>query len=99
MKTKKVYSSIIKGLNEAIDYEKGKSVPGIKRKKISIMPIPQFNSSKIKEIRNKLKLSQSTLLLLLEFQLKQWRHGNPVAIFLKVLRNVFCGSWKKIIIY
>src|SRR4030067_2848597 len=81
MKTKKVYSSIIKGLNEAIDYEKGKSVPGIKRKKISIMPIPQFNSSKIKEIRNKLKLSQSTFATIIGVSIKTveaWESGRTL---------------------
>jgi len=81
MKTKKVYSSIIRGLNEAIDYEKGRSVPGLKRKKISIVPVPHFNSSKIKEIRNKLHLSQSTFATIIGVSIKTveaWESGRNI---------------------
>ena len=35
MRTKKVYSSIIKGLNEAIEHEKGKAVPGLNASKLT----------------------------------------------------------------
>ena len=81
MKNTKIYSSIIKGLNEAINYEKGKSVHGLKRSKISIAPIPKYNSSKIKEIRNKLKLSQSTFANILGVSIKTveaWESGRNI---------------------
>jgi len=81
MKTKKIYSSIIKGLNEAIEHEKGKSVPGLKRKKISIVPVPHYNSSKIKEIRNKLQLSQSTFANIIGVSIKTveaWEAGRNI---------------------
>ena len=81
MKTKKIYSSIITGLNEAIEHEKGKSVPGLKRKKIFIMPIPHYNSSKIKGIRNRLKLSQSTFATIIGVSIKTveaWESGRNI---------------------
>ena len=81
MKGNKIYSSVIKGLNEAIDYEKGKSVHGLKRTKISIAPLPHYNSTRIKEIRNKLKLSQSTFATILGVSIKTveaWESGRNI---------------------
>ncbi len=81
MKNNKIYSSVVKGLNEAIDYEKGKHVPGLKKAKISIAPVPNFNSSRIKEIRNKLKLSQSTFATILGVSIKTveaWESGRNI---------------------
>jgi putative transcriptional regulator len=71
----------MKGLNEAIDYEKGKTVPGLKKLKISIAPLPHYNSSRIKEIRNKLKLSQSTFATILGVSIKTveaWESGRNI---------------------
>ncbi len=81
MKTKKVYSSIIKGLNEAIDYESGKSVPGLKRRKVTIAPLPNYQSIKIKNIRNRLNLSQSTFATILGVSIKTieaWESGKNI---------------------
>lgn len=81
MKANKIYSSVIKGLNEAIDYEKGKTVQGLKRTKLSIAPITNYKSSRIKEIRNKLKLSQSTFAAILGVSIKTveaWESGRNI---------------------
>lgn len=52
-----VYDSIIKGLNEAIAYEKGQ-LKGVKRHVVKIAPIPNYKAGEIKRIRLKLNLSQ-----------------------------------------
>jgi putative transcriptional regulator len=81
MKKNKVYSSIIKGLNEAIDYEKGTHIKGIKRRKVTISPLPHYSSLKIKEIRNKLNLSQSTFATILGVSIKTveaWESGKNI---------------------
>jgi putative transcriptional regulator len=51
---------LIAALEQAVDYEKGKEVKGVKSRKISIAPLPHYKAPKIKEIRNRLGLSQST---------------------------------------
>jgi putative transcriptional regulator len=53
-----VYDSIIRGLNEAIEYEKG-NLKSVKRHIITITPLTIYKADKIKEIRMSLKLSQS----------------------------------------
>lgn len=47
--TMNVYDSIIKGLNEAVDYEKGNVKA--KTSTISVAPLPEMESSDIKNIR------------------------------------------------
>ncbi|HON80240.1 MAG TPA: helix-turn-helix domain-containing protein [Spirochaetota bacterium] len=81
MKSNKVYTSIIKGLNEAVDHEKGINVKGLKRKKVSISPLPHYTSIKIKEIRNRLNLSQPTFAKILGVSIKTieaWESGKNI---------------------
>lgn len=51
-----VYESIIQGLNEAVDYENGK----IKAKTVtlSVAPLPDIDSSDVKNIRQSLDMTQ-----------------------------------------
>lgn len=51
-----VYESIIQGLNEAIEYEKG----NLKTKtiKMSVAPLPDMESSQVKSIRKSLDMTQ-----------------------------------------
>jgi putative transcriptional regulator len=73
MKTKServIYKSIMTGLNQAIDYEKGKFVKDLRRRKVTIAPIPHFSSNKIKEIRNRLNLSQATFAIIMGVSIK-----------------------------
>jgi putative transcriptional regulator len=54
-----VAESLIHSLEEAVKYEKGKKVNGVKTNSITIAPLPDYKANKIKEIRNKLGLTQS----------------------------------------
>ena len=51
-----VYESIVQGLNEAIDYEKG----SVKAKTVtlSVAPLPDIESGEIKNIRKSLDMTQ-----------------------------------------
>lgn len=51
--------SIISSLEEAIKYEKGKKIKGLKSHTINIASIPDYRGKEIKEIRNELGLTQS----------------------------------------
>ncbi len=51
------FGSIMTGLNEALEYTKG-NLPSIKRRKVSISPVPKYNAGEIKAIRSSLNLSQ-----------------------------------------
>ena len=51
-----VYTSIMQGLDEAVKYQEGKI--NARKTKISIMPVESFTSDDIKQIRNRLGLSQ-----------------------------------------
>jgi putative transcriptional regulator len=52
------YSSIVKGLEEAIEYEKG-NLKGVKRHVVTVRPLTVYQADKIKKIRTKLELSQT----------------------------------------
>ena len=54
---KQVFNSILTGLNQALEYEKG-LLPSVKRRQVTISPLPQYRAEKIKSIRNTLNLSQ-----------------------------------------
>jgi len=53
-----VYESIIKGLNEAIDYENGKGTARVA--KCTVNPAPEFNAQQIKDVRISLGMTQIT---------------------------------------
>lgn len=55
----KVYDSITKGLNEALQYEKGE-LKNARAHHVKISPVPQFNSETIKAIRTSVKMTQQT---------------------------------------
>ena len=52
------YSSMVKGLEQAIEYEKG-NLKGVKRHVVTVRPLTVYQADEIKEIRNKLGLSQT----------------------------------------
>jgi putative transcriptional regulator len=54
-----VGEGLITALQQAIDYERGKPVEGVTSRKISIAPLPHYKAQKIKQIRNRVGLSQS----------------------------------------
>lgn len=52
-----VYDSIIRGLSEAIDYERG-NLKGVRTHTVKVSPLPFYKSLEIKKIRVGLNLSQ-----------------------------------------
>ncbi len=58
-----VYESIITGLNEAVEYEKGKGK--VRTVKLTVAPIPDFTADEIKALRQALKITQGTFAALM----------------------------------
>lgn len=56
-KKESTFSSIMTGLNQALEHEKG-NLPSVKRRKVTISPLPEYKADKIRAIRNALNLSQ-----------------------------------------
>lgn len=55
----KMYDDIMKGLQEALDYENGK-LKNVRTHKVTILPIKDFSPSEIREIRIKSNMTQQT---------------------------------------
>jgi len=73
-----VGEGLITALEQAVDYEKGKRVKGIKSNTIRVAPLPHYKGNKIKEIRKKLGLTQSTFAYILGVSIKTveaWESG------------------------
>ena len=71
-----VYKDIIKGLDEAIEYEKGKLKS--KRRIIEVEPLADFQRKDIKDIRKQLDFSQAVFAKTLGVSLKTveaWEAG------------------------
>lgn len=71
-----IYESIIKGLEEAIEYEKGNFE--LKTKKLTINPVPEFNSKEVKAIRTNLGMTQAMFAKVMGVSQKTveaWEHG------------------------
>jgi putative transcriptional regulator len=58
------YSSIVKGLEEAIEYEKG-NLKEVKRHVVTVRPLTVYQADKIKIIRTKLGLSQTAFAIVI----------------------------------
>lgn len=57
--SKKVYDSLMRGLNEAIEDAKSEQKT-LKRQTISIEPIKEYKASEIKQIRKDVNMTQSS---------------------------------------
>ena len=57
-KNKEISNSIIKGLNESLDFAKGNKTKNLRTREITIPEIPQYKGKDIKVIRKKLNISQ-----------------------------------------
>lgn len=71
-----IYESIIQGLNEAVEYEKG----NIKAKTIrcTVNPIPNFSPQEIRDLRNNLSMTQSTFAAVIgvsQKTIEAWERG------------------------
>ncbi|MCL5058308.1 MAG: helix-turn-helix domain-containing protein [Actinobacteria bacterium] len=74
-----VFNNIVKGLNEAIQYEKG-LLKG-KRHVVMVKPLPGYKANDIKNIRVKLKLPQSTFAQIIGVSpktIEAWESGRNV---------------------
>ncbi|HQM00295.1 MAG TPA: helix-turn-helix domain-containing protein [Ruminococcus flavefaciens] len=59
----KAFDSIMKGLNEAVEYEKGEKTARSER--VTILPPPNVSASEVKELRLRLNMTQSTFAALM----------------------------------
>lgn len=86
------FSSIVKGLQEAIEYEKG-NLKGVKRHVVKVKPLTIYKAKDIKQIRMKLELSQSAFSNIIGVSQKAveaWEAGKnvpqgPAQRFLEIL--------------
>jgi putative transcriptional regulator len=85
------FTSIMAGLNEALEVSKGNL--HVRRRKVTISPVPEFNANKIKEIREALNLSQMIFAEAIGVSVKTveaWESGRnkpqgPASRFLQLL--------------
>lgn len=54
-----MYKSIMNGLQEALDYEKGK-ISNVRTHKVTVLPLKDFTPAEIKEIRIRANMTQQT---------------------------------------
>ena len=54
-----LFEDLKEGLNQAIDYEKGKGKAKVKR--LIIMPVKKYSNEEIRTIRNRAGMTQTTL--------------------------------------
>lgn len=91
-KDKTYFDSIMTGLNEALEYSKG-NLPNVRKRTVSIAPVPKYDASKIKEIRKSLNLTQMIFAEVLGVSIKTveaWESGKnnpqgPASRFLQML--------------
>jgi putative transcriptional regulator len=89
-----IYESITKGLNEAIEYEKG-NLKDVRRRVAKIVPLPNYSADEIRAIRLELNLSQSTFANVLGVSQKTveaWEAGKnipygPALRMMDILKN------------
>lgn len=86
------FNSIMAGLNEALEVSKG-NLNTVRRRKVSISPVPEYSANRIKEIREALNLSQMIFAEAIGVSVKTveaWESGRnkpqgPASRFLQLL--------------
>lgn len=74
-----VFESIMTGLNEAVEYEKGRGKA--RTVQLTVAPVPDFTAEEIKAIRRSLKMTQSTFAALMGVSKKTveaWEAGTNI---------------------
>ena len=74
-----VYESIMKGLTEAKEYEKGEKTA--RTMKVAIAPLPDISANEVKELRQSLNMTQSTFAAVMGVSNKTveaWEKGTNV---------------------
>lgn len=88
------FNSIMTGLNEALKVSKG-HIKAVKRRKVTLSPVPVYDANKIKKIRESLNLSQMIFAEALGVSVKTveaWESGRnkpqgPASRFLHLLEQ------------
>ena len=76
-----IFDSIMTGLNEAVEYEKGSI--NAKKIKCTVNPAPDYNASEIKNVRIKLNMTQTTFAAVIGVSVKTveaWESGKNTPI-------------------
>ena len=76
-----VYDSVMKGLNEAVEFEAGKGKARVE--KCTVRPVPNFSAEEIKGVRTSLQMTQSTFAAVMGVSKKTveaWEAGTNVPI-------------------
>jgi len=89
-----IFDSVSKSLNEAIDYERG-NTNGVRKRVVTVMPVPQYKGIEIKRIREELKITQANFAELMGVSVKTveaWENGRnipqgPAQRMLDLLKN------------
>jgi putative transcriptional regulator len=89
-----IFDSISKGLNEAVDYERG-NTNGVRKRVITVIPVPQYKGIEIRKIRDNLKITQASFAELMGVSVKTveaWETGRnipqgPAQRMLDLLKN------------
>ncbi len=74
--------SIIRGLKQAVAFERGRLVPGVRKRLVNIKPIPHYKHNEIKRIRAKVEMTQKSFALLMGVSVKTieaWENGRNQA--------------------
>ena len=82
-----LFEDLKQGLEEAIEYEKGKGKAGVKT--YSITPVKEYSGKEIREIRMKAGMTQQFLLPTWGCQRKLLRLGNQAEHILQVRYFVY----------
>lgn len=75
-----VYDDLMQGLQEALDYTKGKPT-GVKRRSVTIKPLPKYQAQEVKQIRQNLQLTQTSFANLMGVSRKTieaWEAGTNI---------------------
>lgn len=76
-----VFESIMTGLNDAVDYEKGEGKA--RTVKLTVAPVPDFSAEEIKALRHTLKMTQGTFAALMGVSSKTveaWETGTNIPL-------------------
>ncbi|MDC7239917.1 MAG: type II toxin-antitoxin system MqsA family antitoxin [Spirochaetales bacterium] len=92
--TNSYFDSIMSGLNESLEFSKG-NLKNVKKRRVSIAPIPEYNAKKIKSIRESLNLTQMIFAEVIGVSIKTveaWESGRnkpqgPASRFLNLLEQ------------
>ena len=103
MAKSEVYSSIMRGLSESLEYAKGNSSKA-RRMSVSVAEIPSFRDKEIKRIREGLNLSQKSFASVVGVSIKTveaWESGKniPQGTAQRFLQMLRVGGKKMLLDY